>query len=374
MDERDWEPSEYELTRGDLLKRAGVAATVLALPGLHAAQAAGAPLAERPSPEALYKRIKSKKILVANYGGTTQKAREVAFFDAFTRKTGVEIVSVDANPALGDRQMEGRAKPTYDAFHSAADAIYAYLKFGKLPKLPAAARRNDLMEPGARDYGWQTFYVGHVQAYLPGTFKNAKPRTWKDFFNVAKFPGKRAWPGPGFWDATAEAALLADGVAPDKLYPLDLERAHAKLNTIRDHLIFYNEFPQVQQFLTSRSVAIAFAPNGLFAALKRLGVEINIVYNQAIVKPNCFTTPPKAPHADAAYALADWCTDARRQSIFSILTNYGPGNKAAFRYLDRETLRELPNSPANNFVKSNNKILARQFDAYVKANEKFFSG
>ena len=58
-----------------------------------------------------------------------------------------------------------------------------------------------------------------------------------DFFDVEKFPGKRSlykW-GAGMW----EAALLADGVAPDKLYPLDLERAHDKIAAFKDNIVSY---------------------------------------------------------------------------------------------------------------------------------------
>lgn len=373
MDERELDFLEADLDRRAFLRRAGLlGAAALTAPGLLAAGAAAANEATDPR-EALYSAIKSKKLVVANYGGTTQKAREVAFLDSFSAKTGVEIVSVDANPALGSRQMQGLAKPTYDAFHDGGDAIFSYLKGAKVPpKLPKAVRRNDLLDKRIRDWGFQTFYIGHCTAYLPGTFKGAQPKTWADFFNTTKFPGKRGWPGPGFADATAEAALLADGVAPDKLFPLDFERANAKLRTIKDSMVFYTEFPQVQQLLTSRSVAIAFAPNGLFAALRRLGVEVEINLERAIVASNPLVTPPGAPHADAAYALADWCSDARRQSIFSTLTSYGPGVSGAFKFLTRDLLRTLPNSPGNRPVFKNEKIIGDQFADYTKANEDFF--
>jgi putative spermidine/putrescine transport system substrate-binding protein len=36
-----------------------------------------------------------------------------------------------------------------------------------------------------------------------------------------------------------EIALLADGVAPDKLYPLDLDRAFKKLDTIKKNTIWW---------------------------------------------------------------------------------------------------------------------------------------
>jgi putative spermidine/putrescine transport system substrate-binding protein len=376
MDELEHEILQRDLSRRELLRLLGAGAATVALGGALGRQAYGATEAD---PDAIYKAIKSKKLLLANYGGTTQKAREVAFLDSFSAKTGVEVVSIDANPALGSRQMMGQAKPTYDGFHDAADAIFSYLKAKKegtaksiLPKLPAGVKRNDLMDARVRDYAWHTFYVGHAFAYMDGTFKNGGPKTWKDFFDTKKFPGKRGWPGPGFVDATYEAALLADGVPASKVYPMDLERGNAKMRTIKSSMLFYTEFPQVQQFLTSKSVAVAMAPSGILYALKRLGAPITIVLNQCIVSANCFDTPPGAPHADAAYALADWMADPQRQGIFSTLTRYGPGNKAAFNYMDRETLRNLPNSPAVNPFYRDAKVVGDQTDAMTKANEDFF--
>ena len=76
------------------------------------------------------------------------------------------------------------------------------------------------------------------------------PKTWADLFDAEKFPGKRTfykWSAPG----VIEAALLADGVAPDKLYPLDLDRAFKKLDTIKDDIIWWIGGAQSQQLLAS---------------------------------------------------------------------------------------------------------------------------
>ena len=213
-----------------------------------------------------------------------------ALMEGGKRGPAVEPGKPDASRLV--RMMEGKAKPTYDGYHTSGYSIYAYLKYPNhvLP-VAAKARKNDLLQQAIQPYGWQTFFIGYVQAYLPGTFKGAQPTSWADFFDVNKFPGKRAWPGAGYYDGTAEVCLLADGVAPDKLYPLDFKRANEKLESIRDHLLFYNQFPQVQQFLTSKSVALAMGPNGLFAGLQNRGVQVQLVLNNAVVTANPSTTP-----------------------------------------------------------------------------------
>ncbi|MEX0758245.1 MAG: extracellular solute-binding protein, partial [Tistlia sp.] len=54
------------------------------------------------------------------------------------------------------------------------------------------------------------------------------PKTWAEFWDVEAFPGPRSLRD----DPTdnLEYALLADGVAPEDLYPLDLDRAFAKMD------------------------------------------------------------------------------------------------------------------------------------------------
>ncbi len=51
-----------------------------------------------------------------------------------------------------------------------------------------------------------------------------------------------------------EIALLADGVAPDKLYPIDADRAFKKLDTIKKQSIFWTTNSQSQQLLVDGEV------------------------------------------------------------------------------------------------------------------------
>ena len=55
-----------------------------------------------------------------------------------------------------------------------------------------------------------------------------------------------------------EAALLADGVAPDKLYPLDTARAEGVLNAARPALVFWKTGAESQQLLESGGGPAAF--------------------------------------------------------------------------------------------------------------------
>ena len=87
------------------------------------------------------------------------------------------------------------------------------------------------------------------------------PEGWADFFDTTKIPGKR-----GVWDYSEggmfEFALMADGVAPRDLYPLDLPRATKKLDTIKDDIVFWNSGAESQELIGSGEVAMSMIWNG----------------------------------------------------------------------------------------------------------------
>ncbi len=59
---------------------------------------------------------------------------------------------------------------------------------------------------------------------------NPTPQTWADMWDSKTFPGERAFPNfDDPWRVMA-AALLADGVSREELFPLDVERALRKLD------------------------------------------------------------------------------------------------------------------------------------------------
>ena len=86
-------------------------------------------------------------------------------------------------------------------------------------------------------------FWSYVAFYDPAAFPGKKPKTIKDFFDVKKFPGKR---GIHTWaNALIEMALVADGVKPKDVYKVmssdgGIDRAFAKLDTIKDHVVFWS--------------------------------------------------------------------------------------------------------------------------------------
>ncbi len=143
-----------------------------------------------------------------------------------------------------------------------------------------------------------------------------------------------------------EAALLADGVPPNEIYPLDYERATAKIASIFSDLVIYTEYAQAQSFLTSKTASMSFAPNGLWKELEDKGVSMQVLWEApAVLDTNGMNIMPEAPNLDAVEGLAAFCNQPKLQAEFAEITNYGPPTKEAFEFLEPEIQEELPNAP-----------------------------
>ncbi len=282
----------------------------------------------------------------ADYGGSTNAAFTDVYFDDFTEETGIEVISTTIAGAVQYEMFDG-GEGDYDLQMTGLAEIELYRD--NLLELPDSVPRGDLLSEEVADYAVGTMQIGYAQGYLDETFPDGGPTNWADFWDVETYPGMRAVPGE-YHDYMFEAALIADGVAPEDLYPLDFDRAIAKLDELKPYLTYYTEYPQVQQLLSSGSVAIAFGPNGLFAGLSNEGMDVTVVWDGAFVEANMFVIAATAPNAENAFALAEFLADPERQAAFSERTNYGPSMSEAFDYMDEELIERLPNAPSHTAI------------------------
>jgi putative spermidine/putrescine transport system substrate-binding protein len=329
----------HRTTRRAILKRAGALASVTAAPGLLAACGGSGAAAKARTIGGIP--VRSDRVVVADFGGTTRDARRSVYFDPFTEQTGIGVITPDFDPAKyelmakrGRSQWDGADTPPLYAVKLADDKV--------LERFPAAVTRSDVVSPPFRAFDTAGYTISINQGYLKGRFGARGPESWADFWDLKKFPGKRAV-SVGFY--MIEPALLADGVPGDQLYPLDFERALAKLEEIRDHTLFYSTLAEGQEYLQAGTVSIAQLTNGRLYGLAQQGVDVVTVWNQALYQGwNGATVPHGAPHADAMFALAEFMMDPKRQAAFSKATGYGPANPKALELMDDALLAQMPNS------------------------------
>ncbi|MGE0237269.1 MAG: extracellular solute-binding protein, partial [Parvibaculaceae bacterium] len=220
-------------------------------------------------------RAATAELVIAQSGGQAGEALKIAYAAPFTAKTGVPVRFVGLESALGELKAMLQSGTTdrhvWDV--ELADVLSQPELFDDLDWDAIAP---EPIFPEAR----QAKAIGrHYYSYVMSWNSKAKPiATWAEFFDTEKFPGRRAMMS---YDAYAqlEAALLADGVPADKLYPLDVDRAFTFLEANKHKVaVWWDSGSQAAELVTTGEVDYALIYSGRVAYSKDAGMT----YNQGI--------------------------------------------------------------------------------------------
>ena len=158
----------------------------------------------------------------------------------------------------------------------------------------------------------------------------AKPTGCKDFFELGEFPGKRAASSGALPNPLLECALIADGVPRDKLYPLDLDRAFRKIQTIKSELVFWNSGADSTQLMTAGEVDQILAWNGrAYAAIAEQKAAYTAAHGEEFLHYDALVVPKDVKDTALAMKLVAYMMDPARQATMTTLIPYAPANTKA---------------------------------------------
>lgn len=325
------------LSRRTLLQRGALGAGALALPGL--LSACGSDPATGPGGQ----EIDSDVVVYGYFGGDFGAAQKRIMFDTYAQEYGVRV-STPATDFARFRMMGERGDPVWDATDADNFIAVEWMDLDILQPLPQSVARCDLIEEQYRDRFGGCYFFSYAQGYKTETFPDGGPQNWADFWDTSRFPGKRGWPRDTYFPGVMEAALMADGADKDSLYPIDIDRALAKLDEIRDDLLFYESYGQGAQYLAQDSVSLVFDPVSRIYSVGEAGTPTEIVWNEAILTYSASPVIANAPNEDAIFALVDWMNDPERQAELAVDTLNAPSVEAAFEFIPDDVLPNLANS------------------------------
>ncbi len=262
-----------------------------------------------------------------SFGGVYQEAQRKAWLQPYTAATGVQFTEDENSSNATIKSQVESGQVTWDVVDVGNDFgldvhkdLLEPLDYTLIPKDEMNAAL------GVTDYRVPDITYGVVLAYNTDKMGGKVPAGWADYFDTAKFPGKR-----GAWDYSEggmfEFALMADGVAPKDLYPLDLARATKKLNTIKDDIVFWNSGAESQELIGSGEVAMTMIWNGRGWSAKNIDKKpVEIQWNQQIVTADYLVVPKGSPNKDAAMKFIAYATCAANNAGPSQYIPYGPTN------------------------------------------------
>lgn len=186
-----------------------------------------------------------------------------------------------------------------------------------------------------------------VNAFNHQVYKDSQPLNgWVDFWDVSRFPGRRSMHRHPF--ETLEAALLADGVPPSEIYPIDMDRAFKSLDRIKKHIsIWWTGGAQSTQLMTSGEVDQCQCWTTRSGAAIDSGAPFTVVWKHGIVQCEGWVVLKGGPKADAAREFVKFCANPERQAALTHHLSSGPVNPNALKYVEEEKARTYPTWPEN---------------------------
>lgn len=290
-------------------------------------------------------RAQSRQLVFSSWGGSWEAAMRSAWFDPFTEATGIGVTSVSGNTYGRIQAMVEAGRPEWDVVEV-------------LPDFQWIGAAGNLLEPldfGVVDTGGvmegedlvTEFSVPQVlfsRVLTHSTRFEDTPESFAALWDTARYPGRRA-----FYSAAnggmLEAALLADGVAPADLYPLDVDRALAKLDQIRDDILFYETNAQGEQFMSDGQASIGILPDGRALNIRNAGAAVDIQYAASFLTWSTMVVPRGAPNAAEAMEFLAYSLTAEAQAAIAEAYTYGPVVPAAFDMIDPERAAILSGGP-----------------------------
>lgn len=287
-------------------------------------------------------------------GGDLGRAKVEAYLKPFEAETGISVTPIFDDSGLAQVELMVNTKNvTIDVVVLAQNTATLAASKGLLEEIDYSIYKQDELS-GLLDFCKPPFAVGTLIYSVAMVYNTKKfpadkqrPTSWAEFWDVQKFPGVRALrTGQTGAEGPWEEALLADGVAADAIYPMDINRIFASLDKIKPHIRrWYATGSEIQQIMRDGAADIMSSYDGRAQALIDQGAPLEINRNQAKLIGDFWAIPKGGPNVKSAQKFIEFASRADRQAAFSKRIAYGPTNINAFKLLPQELGLKLASHP-----------------------------
>jgi putative spermidine/putrescine transport system substrate-binding protein len=280
----------------------------------------------------------AQQISVLGWGGAYTQSQIEAFHKPFTAETGITVISVDAdNPAIPLKAQVEANNVTIDvAVVEYADAVrlcdeglLEVIDPEILTPAPDGTPAMDDFLPGmVTECLVSTDVFATIVAYNTTAFPDNPPTKIVDFFDLETFPGKRGVRRNA--KATLEMALMGDGVPAEEVYavlstPEGIDRALAKLDSIKSEIVWWEAGAQPPQLLADGEVTMSIAWNGrIFNSAVAENQPFEIIWDGQVYESEGLVIPRGAPNLEAALDFVAFATSTEPLARAAEWISYGP--------------------------------------------------
>jgi putative spermidine/putrescine transport system substrate-binding protein len=289
------------------------------------------------------------QIVMWNWGGDAVKCHTDAFGGPFERDTGTEFLVDTSGPLQGKvREMVDSGAVTADVADADAFDAIALGRSGHLEPIDYdIVDRSRVLDGFAWEHGLSMIFYGYAFMYDTEAFGDNPPSTWADFWDTETYPGKRSlykWA-----NGAVEAALMADGVAKEDVYPCDVDRALEKIRQLKPDTFYWGSGSEAQQMIVNGEVSMGMVwLNRAKIVEEDTGGRYRLNMNQAIAMPGAYIVPKGNPAGrETAMEFIRFCQNPERQIDLLACHGMTPANPEAFPMIPEELKRFTVTSEEN---------------------------
>ncbi|WJH38530.1 extracellular solute-binding protein (plasmid) [Aliirhizobium terrae] len=220
-------------------------------------------------------------LVIGTTGGDYERNMREHVLEPFSKETGIKVITVSGG--IGERWAKVKAmsdlgRLEWDMMEADTGDVWVpdlnsmmYDLGESCEKVPKA--KSDGVGDTCNRFGIVPVYGATLLTTNDAMFTDSPaPSSWSEFFDTKAFPGPRSLPDFSSPWRVLIGALLADGVAADSLFPLDLDRAFKKLDAIRPHVaLWWKTGDQIQRAIRDEEVASTLTWNTRIEFLRKEG-------------------------------------------------------------------------------------------------------
>ena len=314
----------------------------------------------------------AKEMTIVSWGGAYSASQQNAYHNPYIEMTGISIINDESsNEAVAKlRAMNEAGNITWDlvdvegpdsqrlcdeglAMEIDFDEVLAAGADGSTPTADfGPSLINDCFIPQivfSTTFGYRTDVA---------EWNGKEPDNLCAIFDLENFPGKRALEKRP--KKNLEWALLCDGVAKDDLYSVldedGVDRALAKLDTIKDQVIWWSAGADTPQLLADGEVVMGSTYNGrLFSVIAEQNQPVKMLWDYQVFDFDGWIIPTGLSEDRLARVMdyVKFATDTQRLADQAKYISYGPARASSqplvstHASLGIDMAPHMPTAPAN---------------------------
>ena len=288
-------------------------------------------------------------LYVRTPGGTYDDIMRRAVYEPFRKQTGIEVIPVAAT--VGKLLAMFKAGTVeLDVIDTGDGPLETLRRLDALAPIAYDAwtytHKADLIADLALPTRVANFLYATAIVYNTQSFPQRHPTSWAEFWDIKAFPGPRTLPDMATGVPPLEFALLADGVKPEQLYPIDLDRAFASLTRIRAAVPkFWDTAALSAQMMSDREAVLGAMWTGRVQTVIDQGAPLALEWNQNMIQVQAYGIFKGARNLAAAQRFVDFALQPGPQAAYATALRYGPTNLRANALIDPAVLDKLSAGP-----------------------------